>query len=118
MVAGKELGGEGSLPVLGHEKFEGAHPGFELPRFVAVALAFAAFGAFVGSGAYVFGDLGFQELLKRPLDDVAQEFWIVQQYLLHQLLVRPTMGVGHRDASLRSVDLDTNHLGGRWPSFL
>jgi hypothetical protein len=75
-------------------------------------VSFAAFGALVGGGAYVLSDLGFQDLCKRTLDDSAQEFWVVRQDLLHQLLVRPTMMVGHRDASLRSVDLDTNHLGG------
>jgi hypothetical protein len=40
--------------------------------FVAVKVPFAAFGTFVGGGAYVLGDLGFQNLLKRPLDDPEQ----------------------------------------------
>jgi hypothetical protein len=46
-------------------------------------------------------DLGFHELLKRPLDDPAQKLCVVDQDLLLQLLVRLTMMVSHRNTSSR-----------------
>jgi hypothetical protein len=42
------------------------------------------------------GHLDLQQLLHHPLDDLTQEAGIVQQDLLHQLRVQPTMICGHR----------------------
>jgi hypothetical protein len=59
-------------------------------------MAHTGVGALVGSGAYVPGHLGFQQLLEHPLDDLVQEVRVVQQDPLHRLCIHPTMIVGHR----------------------
>jgi hypothetical protein len=51
----------------------------EAPGLVTVSMAFAGTGAFVGSGSYVLGHLGLQDLLHHPLDDLAQEARVVEQ---------------------------------------
>jgi len=44
----------------------------------------------------VLGHLCLKDLLHHPLDDLTQEVGIVEQNLLHQLRVQPTMIFGHR----------------------
>ena len=66
----------------------------------------------------MLGHLGLQDLLHYPLYDLAQEVGIVQQDLLHQLRVRPTMICGHRHSVSIRLTSNTDHLGGRWPFFL
>jgi hypothetical protein len=59
LVASEQARGDDPFPVLGHQRLEGANPGFESPRCVAVAVSFEVFTALVGRGAKVLGDLGF-----------------------------------------------------------
>ena len=73
----------------------------KLPWLVAVSVSFAAFVTLVGGGAKVLGDLRLQQMLERPLDDLAQELRIVEQRPLHQLFVEPMMAFGDR---LTSID--------------
>jgi hypothetical protein len=63
---------------------------------VAVAVPSASLEALVGCCSYVLGHFGFQDLLHHSLADLKQKARIVQQNLLHQFSVHPTMICGHR----------------------
>jgi hypothetical protein len=58
---------------------------------VRVAAPFATFATLVGGGAKAPSDLRPEQMLEHPLDDMAQELWIVEHRPLHQLFVEPTM---------------------------
>jgi hypothetical protein len=63
---------------------------------VAVAVSGASLEALVGCCSYVLGHFGFQDLLHHSLADLTQKAGIVQQSLLHQFSIHPTMIFGHR----------------------
>src|SRR5215208_1482793 len=93
-----------SPPGPGDEEVEGAHPGSEPPRLVAVAVTLALGGALVGSRSHVLGHLRFEHLLEDSVHDLPEETCIVQQTLLRPLRVQPTMIGGHRPTPFRWVD--------------
>jgi hypothetical protein len=61
----------------------------------------AGVGALVGSGRDVFGYLCLQDLLQHSLYDLFEESRIVQQDILHQFPIHPTMICGHRSLRAR-----------------